>query len=171
MAHVELDIDTPLSPERVISGLTDFSERRPETWPGLHPSLYEVRSVGDTWAEVMEGSRLPVMTVWAVEHYDWSVPDTVTWTVKESNFCVPGSSVSAQVHPSPGGSRIQVTWNRTGVGVKGRMIVGMIKLSGGKPVEASIKAGLDKMRESEQQPQSDKSADLSVYSAQARRKQ
>ena len=46
----------------------------------------------------------------------------------------------------------------------------MIKLSGGKPVAASIKAGLDKMLESEQQPQSGKRADLSVYSAQARRK-
>jgi hypothetical protein len=34
MAHVELDIeDTSLYPERVISALTDFSERRPEIWP------------------------------------------------------------------------------------------------------------------------------------------
>ena len=34
MAHVELDIeDTSLSPERVVSALTDFSERRPEIWP------------------------------------------------------------------------------------------------------------------------------------------
>jgi hypothetical protein len=155
MAHVELDIDTPLPPERVISALTDFSERRPEIWPGLHPSLYEVHSLGDTWAEVKEGSRLPGMTVWAIEHYDWSVPDTVTWTVKKSNFSVPGSSVSAQVRPGPGGgSRIHVRWNRTGVGFKGRMIVGMIKLSGAKPVAASIKAGLDKMLESAQQPQS-----------------
>ena len=122
----------------MISALTDFSERRPEIWPGLHPSLYDVRSVGDTWAEVKEGSRAPGMTVW------------VTWTVKESNFCASGSSVSAQVRPGPGGgSRIHVTWNRTGVGFKGRMMVGMIKLSGGKPVAASIKAGLDKMLESE----------------------
>ncbi len=170
MAHVELDIDTPLSLERVIGALTDFSERRLEIWPGLHPSLYEVRSLGDTWAEVKEGSRLPGMTVWAIEHYDWSVPDTVTWTVKMSNFSAPGSSVSAQVRPGPGGgSRIHVTWNRTGVGFKGRMIIGIIKLSGGKPVAASIKAGLDKMRE--QQPQSGERADLSVYSVQARRKQ
>jgi hypothetical protein len=170
MAHVELDIDTPLSPERVIGALMDFSERRPEIWPGLHPSLYEVHSVGDTWAEVMEGSRLPVMTVWAIEYYDWSVPDIVTWTVKESNFCASGSSVSAQVRPGPGGgSRIRVTWNRTGVGFKGRMLVGIIKLSGGKPVAASIKAGLDKMPK--QQPQSGKRADLSVYSVQARRSQ
>jgi hypothetical protein len=48
MARVELDIDTPLSPEKVLSGLTDFSERRPEIWPGLHPSLYEVHSLAPT---------------------------------------------------------------------------------------------------------------------------
>jgi hypothetical protein len=142
MAHVELDIDTPLSPERVIGALTDFSEQRPEIWPGLHPSLYEVHCVGDTWAEVKEGSRAPGMTVWAIEHYDWSVPDAVTWTVKESKFCTPGSSVSAQVRPGPGsGSRIHVRGKRTRVGFKGRMLVVIIKLSGAKPVATSIKAG------------------------------
>ena len=154
MARVELDMDTPLPPERVIGALTDFSERRPEIWPGLHPSLYEVRSLEATSAEVKEGSQMPGMTVWAVEHYDWSVPDTVTWTVKESNFSAPGSSVSAQVRPAAGsGSRIHVTWERTGLGFKGRMIIGLIKLSGGRPVAASIKQGLDKILESARQPQ------------------
>ena len=168
MAHVELDIDTPLSSKRVIGALTDFSERRPEIWPGLHPSLYEVRSLGDTWAEVKEGSRLAVMTVWAIEHYDWSVPDTVTWTVKESNFCAPGSSVSAHVVPRVGGSRIHITWSRTGVGLRGRMMVRMIKLSGGKPVATSIKAGLNRM--GDQEARSGRRAVLSVYPVQARRK-
>lgn len=158
MAHLELDIEgIPLSPERVISAMTDFSERRPEIWPGLHPSLYEVHSVGNTWAEVKEGSKAPGMTVWAIEHYDWSVPGTVSWTIKESNLFAPGGRVSAQVDPGTGGgSRIHLTWNRTGVGLKGRILVGIIKLSGGKPVAASIKAGLDKMRASKQQPQTGK---------------
>jgi hypothetical protein len=150
MARVELDIDTPLSPERVIGALTDFSEKRPELWPGIHPSLYEVHSVGSTWAEVKEGTKAPGMTVWAVERYDWSVPGTVTWTVKESSFSTPGSSVSARVRQGPGGgSRIHIVWNRSGVGLKARMMVGMIKLSGGRPVAALIRAGLDKMLESE----------------------
>lgn len=148
MARVEFDIDTPLSPERVISALTDFSERRQEIWPAIHPSLYEVRSVGSTWAEVKEGSRLPGMTVWAIEHYEWSEPDTVTWTIKQSNLFAPGGSMSALVRPLPsGGSRVHVRWNRSGVGLKGRMLVGVIKLSGGKPVAASIKQGLQKLPE------------------------
>ena len=170
MARVEFTIGTPLPPERVISALTDFSDRRPEIWPNIHPSLYKVRSVGEMSAEVREGSRAPGMTVWAIEGYDWSVPNTVSWTIKESNRFDPGGSVSAQVDPRPGGGcRIHVTWNRNGVGFKGRMLVGIIKLSGGKPVAASIKAGLDKMRDL--QPQSGKQADSSVYPVQARRRQ
>jgi Polyketide cyclase / dehydrase and lipid transport len=170
MARVEFTIVTPLPPERVISALTDFSDRRPEVWPGIHPGLYEVRSVGEVSAEVKEGSRAPGMTVWAIERYDWSVPGTVSWTIRESNLFDPGGSVSAQIDPRPsGGSRMHVTWNRTGVGLRGRMLVGMIKLSGGKPAAASIKAGLDKMRD--QQPQSGKQADSSVYPVQARRRQ
>lgn len=150
MARVEFDIETVLSPERVIGGLTDFSERRPEIWPGIHPSLYEVRNLGTTSADVKEGTKAPGMTVWAVEHYDWSIPNTVTWTVRESNFCAPGSSVSTRISPRPdGGSRIHITWNRTPVGFKARLMVAMIKLSGGKPVETSFRRGLDRMLEGE----------------------
>src|SRR5439155_16181236 len=107
------DLDTPLPPERVISGLTNFSERRPAIWPGVTPSLYEVYSVGETSADVQEGTKAPGMTVWAKEHYDWSTPSTVTWTVRESNFCAPGSYVSAVITPGAGGgSHIHVTWDR-----------------------------------------------------------
>lgn len=146
MARVEFDLETPLSPETVTGALTDFSEQRPDLWPGIHPSLYEVRSVGETSAEVKEGSKAPGMTVWAVEHYDWSVPGTVTWTVQESNFCTPGSSVSARIQPRPdGGSRIHITWNRTPVGFMARLMFALIVLSGGRPVAASFKQGLDKI--------------------------
>jgi hypothetical protein len=45
-----------------------------------------------TWTEVEEGSQLPgKAAVWSVERYDRSVPGTVTWTVKESNFSTPGA--------------------------------------------------------------------------------
>jgi hypothetical protein len=103
MPHVEVDTDTTLPPERVREALLDFSDRRPDIWPGLDRSLYEVYEVGETTADIKEGSRLPGTTIWAHEHYDWSDPDTVRWTVVESNFCTPGSRVYATLHPRDGG--------------------------------------------------------------------
>jgi hypothetical protein len=55
--------------------------------------------VGNTFADVQEGSKMPGMTVWAKEHYDWSAPELITWTVRESNFCAPGSYVLARSAP------------------------------------------------------------------------
>ena len=97
MPKVELDVETSASPEAVRAALLDFSDRRPEIWPGIDPSLYEVYTIGDTFADVREGSKMPGTSIWAKEHYDWSSQDLVTWTVQESNFCAPGSYVSAAI--------------------------------------------------------------------------
>ncbi len=146
MPRVELDLETTLPPERVLGALTDFSARRPEIWPGIEPSLYEVYAVGETTADIKEGSKFPGTTVWAKEHYDWSTPGTVKWTVQESNFCTPGSNVSATVSPKEGGgSHIHVVWDRTASSFVGRMAVTMITMTKGKPIAASIKKALDKM--------------------------
>jgi Polyketide cyclase / dehydrase and lipid transport len=148
MPKVEFDIETTLPPERVLGALVDFSKARPEIWPGIDPSQYEVYSVGETEADVKEGSKMPGATIWAKEHYDWSTPGTVTWTVRESNFSAPGSYVSAKVTPGEkGGSRIHVTWERTGTSFVGRLAAALIKLSNGKPVAASIKKALGKMEQ------------------------
>jgi hypothetical protein len=143
MPKVELDLETSVSPARVRAALLDFSERRPAIWPGIEPSLYEVYSVGETSAEVKEGSKMPGMTVWAREHYDWSRPGVVTWTVRESNFCAPGSYVSAAIAPRPdGGSRIHVVWNRTPTSFGGRVAALVIVGTGGKPVAASFRKAM-----------------------------
>jgi hypothetical protein len=140
---VEFDVETPLSPEVVRERLIDFGERRPEVWPGITPDLYEVYSVGETSAEVKEGTRLPIGEFWAKEHYDWSDPRTVRWTVEESNFCAPGSFVSATLHPRDGGgTRIRVHWERTGTSFLGKAIGRMIVLTKGKAVAASLEKGL-----------------------------
>jgi hypothetical protein len=132
MAPIHFSIDVATAPERVIEALTDFSERRPERWPALDPDAYRVEALGPTTADVWEGQRSPRLR--ALEHYDWSEPSTVTWTVRESNFCAPGSYVSARVEPVDGGSRLHVTWDRTGVGSKGRIVVGLVRLLRGRPV-------------------------------------
>ena len=58
MPHVELDIETPLSPEKVTEMLTDFSPKRPEIWPGLWSGAFQVYEVGETTAEVERRRRL-----------------------------------------------------------------------------------------------------------------
>jgi hypothetical protein len=146
MPRVELDMVTTVPPERVRNALLDFSPDRPKVWPGIEPSLYEVYSVGESTAEIREGNKVPGGNVWAREHYDWSDPDTVTWTVVESNFCAPGSRVSATIRPNGvGGSLIHVVWSRTPTSLSGR--IGMLLVTGtrGAPIMASIKRGLKRL--------------------------
>jgi len=146
MPHLELDVDTIVPPERIRAALLDFSERRPEIWPGLEPSLYEVYEVGDTTADIREGSKMPGTTIWAREHYDWSDPDPVRWTVVESNFCTPGSRVYATLNPTAGGgTRIHIDWDRTPTTFGGRVAVFIIKATKGKPLAMSIEKALKKM--------------------------
>ena len=40
-----MDVETAVEPARVRAALLDFSPRRPEIWPGITPSLYEVYEV------------------------------------------------------------------------------------------------------------------------------
>jgi hypothetical protein len=144
MARLDKDLEVAASPDQVIAALTDFSERRPDVWRSLAREFYEVYSVGETEAEVREGSKPP--SVWAKEHYDWSTPGTVKWTVRESNFCKPGSYVQATVLPGDvGGSRIHVTWERWPSNLKGRVLTALIVAIRGAPIWSSVKKNLDRL--------------------------
>jgi hypothetical protein len=130
MTRIVLDLDSPCPPKRAIDALIDFSDRRPDLWPGLARELYEVDSVGETSAEVREGSAKP-FKVWAREHYDWSTPGTVRWTVTESNFCTPGSGVAVTVTDGGnGGSHIHLEWERHPSNVRGRVAIAFMRLMG-----------------------------------------
>lgn len=143
MPKLEMEVNTSLPPERVRDALIDFSDRRPDIWPGLDRSLYEVYSVDPTTADIKEGSSFPGMRVWAREHYDWSEPNTVRWTVQESNFSSVGSFVLVTLHPrEDGGTRLQIEWSRTGSTFMGRVVVRMIAWTNGKPITASVEKAL-----------------------------
>ncbi|MGM9473775.1 SRPBCC family protein [Pseudarthrobacter sp. YS3] len=146
MPKVETVIDTPVPPERVRDALLNFGPHRPEIWPGIHQPLYEVYEMGDTYADIREGSKAPGGLVWAKEHYDWSDPESVTWTVRESNFCAPGSYVKARIRPNgSGGSRIDLTWKRTPTSFAGRVAALLIVATHGAPVVRSLRMGLKRM--------------------------
>ena len=142
MPKVEMDVETTVEPDRVRAALLDFSPRRPEIWPGITASHYEVYEVGATTADIKEGTG----ALWAKEHYDWSDPETVRWTVQESNFSAPGSYVHATIRPrGGGGSRIHIEWNRTPTSLIGRIVMLVIRMTKGKPVTASFKKAMDRL--------------------------
>jgi len=128
---VNADVETDLSPGLIRDALLDFTDRRLELWPQLDPATYSVHWVRETSAEVTEGSPHP--RVWSREHYDWSHPTTITWTAVESNFCTPGSHISMDVAPlENGGSRVTVSWDRTATSLKGRIVLGVVRIGGNR---------------------------------------
>jgi hypothetical protein len=143
VARIEFDIRTDAPPEAVRDALLDFSESRPERWPGLPPDQYEVYEVGDTWAEIREGYR---GRIWVRERYDWSVPGRIEFTAVDSGFATPGSHVVIDIEPTDGGgSRLHVTWERCGKGVFGKLFVALMVMTRGIAIRRSIESGLTRI--------------------------
>jgi len=141
-----MEVETSLPPERVRAALLDFSDRRPDIWPGLTRSLYKAHSVGETTADIQEGTKTPFGKVWATERYDWSDPNTVRWTVQESNFSTVGSYVAATLEPrGDGGTRVHIEWSRSGTTLLGKFLVRLIVMSKGKPIVSSVQQAFKKM--------------------------
>jgi hypothetical protein len=136
MASVKFRLQTRVPPDRVISMLIDFSPSRPDVWPMLARELYEVYRLGPQSADVKEGSLYPAL-IWERNHYQWSA-DRVRWTVRESNYCAPGSFVEVTVRPSADGGSQLHDWNRIGVGVKGKALVALVPLTGGAIIRRKV---------------------------------
>jgi hypothetical protein len=48
VARIHDETEGPVSPERFIAVLTDFSERRPELWPNLDAKFFKLHELGAT---------------------------------------------------------------------------------------------------------------------------
>jgi hypothetical protein len=143
MTRIEFDIRADAPPDAVREALLDFSERRPELWPGLPADQYEVYEVGETWAEIREGYR---GRIWVRERYDWSVPGPVRFTVVDSGFARSGSYVVVDIEPAGlGGSTLHIIWVRWGKGVFGKLFVGLMALTRGAAIRRSFRLGLTRI--------------------------
>ena len=143
MARFEFDLRTGASPDAVRAALLDFTDHRPDLWPGLPRDQYEVYEVGDTWAEVREGYRGPI---WNRERYDWSDPGEISFTAVDSGFAKPGKRVVMRIAPgSGGGSRVLTTWEGSGQGVFGTLFIAFMAVTRGFFIRRSIQSGLDRI--------------------------
>jgi len=139
MAHVIADVDTKATPERIIRALTDFSPRRFELWPNVDKNYYKVGTVGDTSADVTEGSPFLGGGVWERAHYDWSTPGTVRIDVQESNAFKPGSFWLYTITPGKdGGAHVHMEFDRRPRNLKGYVVGTLLSLFGKKIFTKSL---------------------------------
>ncbi|MET0525962.1 MAG: hypothetical protein ABWZ91_14250 [Nocardioides sp.] len=110
---MRFDLETIASPDQVRAALTDFTDRRLETWRRtLDPKRYELRELGDTWAVAKEAS--PGSPFWVVLRYDWSEPDVVRWSVVDSSYGGGGDGAATITPATSRGSHLDVHWSNDG---------------------------------------------------------
>jgi hypothetical protein len=125
----EFDFVTTATPDQVIELMIDFSPNRPHRWPASSVKAFEVYHVGETEADIREGQDFP--KVWATWHYDWSVPNSVTLTVVESDSQAPGSYMSLSATPrAEGGSAVHGVWEQTSKNLTGALGITAMRFIG-----------------------------------------
>jgi hypothetical protein len=144
MARVSGEVISPTPPEVFLRALTDFSPRRPELWPNLSPKLYQVHSVGQTEAEVTEGSST-FGGVWERTRYDWSEPGVVLIEVEDSNAFAAGSWWRYQVEPAGSGSKVRFQFDRRPKNLKGRLVSALLALAGKRVFTKSLEETLRRL--------------------------
>ncbi len=145
MARIHYEADGPVPPDRFTAALTDFSDRRPELWPGLDTSYFKVRQVGDTWAEVTEGTDV-LGGVWARERYDWSRPGVVRLTLLDAADFKPGTVTEYTITPgSAGGCHVSVDFRRIARSPRGRLVGFVVQLIGARRFAGELRTALARL--------------------------
>jgi hypothetical protein len=145
MARIHYEADGAVSAQRFIAALTDFSERRPELWPNLDAKHYKLHDLGDTWAEVTEGTDV-LGGVWAREHYDWSEPGLVRLRLLEAIDFRPGTFIDYHVSERPdGGCHVSVDFQRIATSLRGRFVGAVVQLTGARRFAGDLRETLDRL--------------------------
>lgn len=129
MPSTSFTVHTSLTPGEVLTLLTDFGPERVSRWPNIDEAHFAVHDRGETWAEVTEGNALG----WERERYAWDADGgMVTVDTLESNLWGPGSGWQYRLVPADGGTDVNVTLNRNGKSLRGRLVGALIPLAGAR---------------------------------------
>ena len=129
MPTTHFTVHTTMSPGDVLEFFTDFGPDRASRWPNTDEAHFEVHDRGPGWAEVTEGNSMG----WERERYTWdAAAGTVTIDTLDSNLWGPSSGWQYRLTAANGGTDVQVTLNRTGKGLRGKLVGALIPVAGAR---------------------------------------
>ncbi|MFG2115615.1 hypothetical protein ACGFRB_23800 [Streptomyces sp. NPDC048718] len=139
MAVIRFHLVSTLAPKDVLAVLTDFGPARAEAWPTIDAEHFTVHALGDTWAEVTEGTD----AAWERARYAWQ-PDghTVTITTLDSKLFGAGGGWVFRMTPEGAGTRVDVELTREPTTFKGKMLAALLPLVGPSSLRKSFSGPL-----------------------------
>ncbi|MFD9124270.1 hypothetical protein [Kitasatospora sp. NPDC059571] len=127
MTVLRFRLNSSLTPSEVMGVLTDFSPARAENWPTIDAEHFTVHELGDTWAEVTEGTA----SAWERARYEWDpTGNTVTITTLNSKVFGPGGGWVFRMTPQDDGTRVDVELTRHPHTIKGRIVGAVLPFAG-----------------------------------------
>jgi hypothetical protein len=139
MSVVRFHLISSLSPSEVLAVLTDFGPSRAEAWPTIDTEHFVVHELGDTWAEVTEGTG----AAWERARYEWDATSgRVTITTLDSKLFGPGGGWVFRTTPEGTETRIDVELTRQPSTVKGKMLAALLPVIGPSSLRKSFREPL-----------------------------
>jgi hypothetical protein len=139
MTTVRLTMTSTLSPSELMSVLTDFTASRPDVWSTVDADHFEVHAIGDTWAEVTEGTA----SAWERARYDWDLHRRrVVVTTHDSKVFGPGGGWVFQLTPQGPGTRIDVELTRRPAKLLQKFLASLLPLVAPKALKKSLSGPL-----------------------------
>nr|SBO97007.1 hypothetical protein BN4615_P6523 [Nonomuraea gerenzanensis] len=123
---VRFHLLSSLSPAAALRVLTDFGPSRAQSWPSIDAEHFSVHQLGDTWAEVTEGTA----AAWERARYDWDAEQgRVVVTTLDSKLFGPGGGWDIRLTPEGDGTRVDVELTRRPSTFKGKVLAALLPLA------------------------------------------
>ncbi|WP_351235542.1 hypothetical protein [Streptomyces sp. NPDC002133] len=123
MAVARFHLISSLSPSEALAVLTDFGPSRARNWPTIDAEHLTVHAIGDTWAEVTEGTK----SAWERARYEWDAAQgQVAITTHDSKVFGPGGGWVFQLTPVSDGTRVDIELTRDPSTFKGRILATLL---------------------------------------------
>ena len=123
MTTTRFHLTSSLGIPDLMAVLTDFGPSRPDAWPTIDAEHFVVHQLGDTWAEVTEGTAKS----WERARYSWdNAKGRVEITTLDSKVFGPGGGWIFQLSPVEDGTRIDVELTREPAGLKRRLLASLL---------------------------------------------